>query len=73
MHTLRERLRVASRDNRITFAEAQSFIRAAMADGDVNEMEEFFLSAALDAYRDQFEPDALQALQEFLKAARDSR
>lgn len=70
---LRERIRVAADDDRITLAEVESFLRSAMADGSVNEMEDFLLGATLEAYGKQFEPAALTRLEDFLVEARKAR
>jgi uncharacterized membrane protein YebE (DUF533 family) len=63
---LRERLRSAREDERITLAEVQSLVRAAFADGSVNEMEEMFLRAALQAHASLFDEEARVALEQFL-------
>ncbi len=64
---LKERLRTATSDERITLAEVESLVRAAQADGSTNEMEEFFLTAALEAHAHLFDADAYAALQRFLQ------
>lgn len=73
MEKLRARLRAASSDDRISKAEVEALIRAAMADGSINEMEELFLGAALDAYAKQFDDDALSRLRDFLAEAPKQR
>ncbi len=65
--TLRERLRAANEDERITLAEVESLLRAAFADRSLNEMEELFLRAALEAHAPFFEDDAREALRKFLE------
>ncbi len=65
---LRERLRTAREDERITLPEVESLLRAAFADRSLNEMEEMFLRAALEAHGPYFEDDAREALQKFLEA-----
>lgn len=73
LHVLRERLRAASSDDRITDAEVRAWIRAAESDGSVNEMEAFLLASAMDAWTRMFEPDALETLRAFVESAKRRR
>lgn len=66
LQSLRDRLRYAREDDRVTRAEVDSFIRSAMQDGNVNFQEALILRGELDANGALFEPDAYDALKTFL-------
>jgi len=66
LHTLRERLRAAREDDRITLAEVEALIRTTLADLSVNHQEALVLRAELEAHPSWFEPDALERLRSFL-------
>lgn len=63
---LRDRLRSARQDERITRAEVESFIRSALNDGAVNFQEALILRAELEAHGELFDPDARETLVAFL-------
>lgn len=70
---LRDRLRIAREDDRVTLAEVEAFIRGAMADGSVNFQEALLLGAELEANGRLFDPDAREALKGFLEQHQPQR
>lgn len=64
---LRDRLRSARQDERVTRAEVESFLRSALNDGAVNFQEALILRAELEAHGDLFDADARELLTAFLE------
>lgn len=65
---LRDRLRAARADERITLDEVNALLSDANANGSLNDMEEMFLRAALEAHSTYFDDEAREVLRQFLDA-----